>query len=152
MICGTIGAGIDKLDISAFPVNEKAKVDIVGNDNFVTGENTIKVIVTSENSKMQKTYTLKLNKEESNSLIDVDEDGDIKNQNRSTESKGDSTFAIIWATLKENAVVILLYVFVWIEFLQVIYLYEKLQRFQNSEEIIEVNEKENINSNNLKNK
>jgi len=152
MICGTIGAGIDKLDISAFPVNEKAKVDIVGNDNFVTGENTIKVIVTSENSKMQKTYTLKLNKEESNSLIDVDEDGDIKNQNRSTESKGDSTFAIIWATLKENAVVILLYVFVWIEFLQVIYLYEKLQRFQNSEEIIELNEKENINSNNLKNK
>ena len=59
---GDISYDVETLEISAFPVNEKAKVEITGNDKLVVNENTIKITVTSENSKVQKVYTLNVNK------------------------------------------------------------------------------------------
>ena len=111
----------NSLKISAFPENEKAKVDIIGNDNLVLGENNIKIIVTSENKENQKTYSLKVIKEavEANSLIDMEE------ENRNNENN------TLWHTLKENATILLLYLFIWIEFLQVVYLYERLKKAEN---------------------
>ena len=125
-----ISSDIDKLDIVAFPVNEKAKVTIEGNDKLVTGENTIKVIVTSENSKTQKIYTIKVNKEESKLIGDANEGA--QPQNKVTEASSfKDTLSVMKEILKEKAAVLLLYAFVWIEFLQVVYLYEKLQSRNN---------------------
>lgn len=130
---GNINEEIDKLDISAFPVNQNAKVDIVGNSNLIIGENIIQVIVTSENGKIQKTYTLKVNKEEINSLIDV---GDKKTKDKK-EDNSVNTLSVMGRVLKENAPILLLYAFVWIEFIQVVYLYEKVERLKNKEGIKE---------------
>lgn len=112
---------IEKLNISAFPINEKAKVDIVGNDNLIIGKNNIKVIVTSENGKYQKTYNLNVIRQniEENSLKKLK----VNNNNQ--------IFPGIWSALKEHVAVVLLYALVWIEFLQVVYLYERLKKAEN---------------------
>ena len=122
--CGTITSDIERLDISAFPVNEKAKVDIVGNDKLVLGENTIKIIVTSENGKFQKTYTLKVNKSEVNNLVNIYKDEKTFNKNLGNGGT-------LWNAIKENAGILLLYALVWIEFIQVVYLYERVRKLEN---------------------
>ena len=120
---GDISYDVEKLEISAFPVNEKAKVEITGNDKLVVNENTIKITVTSENSKVQKVYTLKVNKKE----------GVSKEENKQVESKEEESMLVdkwsnIKIALKEKAPILWLYAFVWVEFLQVVYLYEKLKK------------------------
>ena len=118
---------LDSLKILAFPENENAKVDIIGNENLVVGENNIKIIVTSENGKMQKIYNLKVVKEgiEQNSLVDVE--------------KGNTASGIL-KVIKDHAAILLLYALVWVEFLQVVYLYERLQKAEN----VDIINKENI--------
>lgn len=109
---------LNSLKILAFPVYENAKVDIIGNDNLIIGENNIRIIVTSENGKMQNTYNLKVIR-------------DYKEQNSLKDVKKNDKFLSIWKALKENAAILLLYAFVWVEFLQVVYLYERLQKAEN---------------------
>ena len=129
--CGSVKSDVDKLDISVFPVNEKAKVTIEGNDKLVTGENVIKITVTSENSKMQKVYTIKVNKEENIiENINTKDEQNTKNQTLE-ESSLKMTIGAAKEILKEKAAILLLYAFVWIEFLQVVYLYEKLKKSNN---------------------
>lgn len=138
---GTINSEIQKLDISAFPVNEKAKVDILGNDYLAVGENNIKIIVTSENSKIQKTYNLKVIKQEASKLADMD--ANMESNKWENKSSIGNTFSVMGEILKEKASIILLYIFVWIEFLQVVYLYEKLKKYEEKEEIKEYNKVKN---------
>ncbi len=133
---GTIEASIKKLDISAFAENEKAKIDIIGNDSLIAGENTIKIIVTSENSKIQRTYNIKVVKEKGEEKLDNDELSIINPYEETgigtAKGKGKSPFSIwlsdMWDILKSNAVVLLLYAFIWIEVIQVVYLYERLKK------------------------
>ena len=125
--CSLVKADTDKLEILAFPVNEKAKVEITGNDKLTFGENVIKITVTSENTKVQKVYTIKVNKEESTILGSTEESENTKNK-MEEESAFKETIGVMKEILKEKAAVLLLYAFVWIEFLQVIYLYEKLRK------------------------
>lgn len=108
---------LDRITLSAFAENENATVQIEGNENLVLGENLIKITVTSENGNVNKTYTLKVIKEEENVAETEPESAD------KTFRKAKLTN--MKAILKEKAGVILLYFMVWIEFLQVIYLYEK---------------------------
>jgi len=117
---GKIENDIESLKISAFPVNENAKIDIIGNTNLVSGENIIKIIVTSENGKLQNTYNLKVIKE-----------NEERNEFKEVDNNKNSTWSDIFKTLKENSTVLLLYLFVWIEFLQVVYLYERLKKYEN---------------------
>ena len=48
---------ITSLGLKAVANNSKAKVKVTGDENFVTGENLVKVVVTAENGT-QKTYTI----------------------------------------------------------------------------------------------
>lgn len=107
----------DRITLSAFAENENATVQIEGNENLVLGENLIKITVTSENGNVNKTYTLKVIKEEENVAETEPESAD--------KTFRKAKLANMKAILKEKAGVILLYFMVWIEFLQVIYLYEK---------------------------
>lgn len=108
---------LDKITLSAFAENENATVQIEGNENLVLGENLIKITVTSENGNVNKIYTLKVIKEEENVAETEPESAD--------KAFRKAKLANMKAILKEKAGVILLYFMVWIEFLQVIYLYEK---------------------------
>lgn len=108
---------LDRITLSAFAENENATVQIEGNENLVIGENLIKITVTSENGNVNKTYTLKVIKEEENIVETEPESAD--------KAFRKAKLANMKEILKEKAGVILLYFMVWIEFLQVIYLYEK---------------------------
>lgn len=108
---------LDRITLSAFAENENATVQIEGNENLVLGENLIKITVTSENGNVNKTYTLKVIKEEENIVETEPESAD--------KAFRKAKLANMKEILKEKAGVILLYFMVWIEFLQVIYLYEK---------------------------
>lgn len=109
--CDIQDKNIDKLDIMAFPENEKASVTIEGNENLKKGENIVRVKVTSENNENEKIYTITAN------IGGIINKGKIKNK----EEKE----SLLWMIVKENIVIISLYFFVWLEVLQVVYLYEK---------------------------
>lgn len=126
---GDISYDVETLEISAFPVNENAKVEITGNDKLVVNENTIKITVTSENSKVQKVYTLNVNKKEG---VSKDENKQVENKDKEEESMLVDKWSNIKRALKEKAPILWLYAFVWIEFLQVVYLYEKLKKKDNT--------------------
>ena len=53
---------VDKLEIEAIPTIDKATVEILGNENLQDGENTITIIVKSEDGKETKTYQIIANK------------------------------------------------------------------------------------------
>ncbi len=53
-----VGEEVTKLDIEAKTENSKAKVEIQGNEELVSGENTIKIVVTAEDNTT-KTYVIK---------------------------------------------------------------------------------------------
>ena len=109
--CDIQDKNIDKLDIKAFPENDKASVTIEGNENLKKGENIVRVKVTSENNENEKIYTITAN------IGGIINKGKIKNK----EEKE----SLLWMIVKENIVIISLYFFVWLEVLQVVYLYEK---------------------------
>lgn len=53
---------IDKLDITAIANDENMKIEILGNENFVEGQNLVSIIVTGEDEKDTVTYQIKVNK------------------------------------------------------------------------------------------
>ena len=54
----TVDKSVKKLEITAIPQNGNAVVKISGNKNLKNGLNTIKILVTSENNKNKKEYTI----------------------------------------------------------------------------------------------
>lgn len=143
---GKVNSDTKKINITAFPTNKNAKVDIIGNNNLVMGENTVKIIVTSENQKNQTTYTLKAVKEKEidDGILGTTNDS---NNNQKVKIEESSNFKDVLITmgniLKEKMAILLLYAFVWVEFIQVVYLYEKLRKLENSK-VITGNIKEEI--------
>ena len=53
---------IEKLEITAIPENNNSKVEIIGNDNFVQGENVVQIKVTSQNGQNTNTYKIYITK------------------------------------------------------------------------------------------
>ncbi len=75
----TVENDVNSLDLTIVTEDKKAEVTIVGNENFVTGENIVKIMVTAENGNT-KTYTINVTKEEEK-LAKADLDG----KNNTTE-------------------------------------------------------------------
>lgn len=122
---------IEKLDIKAFPENQSASVEIIGNDLLKVGENTIQVIVTSTDKNVIKTYEIKVNKlADPNAVLEEDNYRDVNpyDENDTNNINGIGKF---WEKygykIKANITIILLYLLVIVEFMQVVYLYKKLK-------------------------
>lgn len=113
---------LDKLNIFAYPTNESAKVEIIGNEQLVDGENIVKLVITSVDGTTTKEYILKVKKDTSaisdtvevNALID---EGKLAKVSKWQELKQE---------LAENWLVVLLFAFVLVEFIQILYLYCRL--------------------------
>lgn len=58
----TIPNDVDRLNVAYKTANSKAKVKVTGNTDLEVGTNTIKVVVTAEDGKTTKTYTIKVTK------------------------------------------------------------------------------------------
>lgn len=57
-----ISKNTEKLNILAIPQNEKAKVQIVGNENLKTGKNIVEITVTAPNCITKKKYKIEVYK------------------------------------------------------------------------------------------
>ena len=73
----TIPNDIDSLNVAYKTADSKASVKITGNKNLEVGTNNIKVVVTAEDGKTTKTYTIKVTKlateeEKPGNLLDED--------------------------------------------------------------------------------
>lgn len=128
--CGTVGSDISSLKILAFPEIEEAKVEISGNDELIEGENEIVVKVTSKDGTTSKDYKIKVLRE---AAIIKDEDSmknaedQDTNVNIPNKSGGFVTFfKSIWYSIKANALIVIMYILIIVEFIEILYLYCKL--------------------------
>ena len=126
---GDITVKDSKLNVYAYTSSENATVEIIGNENLGVGEGKITIRVTSENGKVTKDYVVSFNKLYSEDNVEIYSDA-----LRNVESDN-SWFATLKNSLKENATIIILYFFVWIEFIQIVYLYEKLKKYEDLDKI-----------------
>lgn len=125
--CGTVGASIENLKILAFGENENVKVEITGNDKLVEGENNITVKVISEDGTTTKEYVIKVKKDsslvEENEIQEINSFKDTENDNKIV-----SFFKNLWNKIKENWLLVLMYVFIIVEFVEIVYLYRHQER------------------------
>lgn len=126
--CGTVGMDVESLKILAFPEIEDAKVEITGNDELVIGENNIVIKVTSVDGSTTKEYKIKVVKDETvDALSNSDEDIKLVD-----EENGPSKLDTIIEVIKNNALVIIMYIFIIVEFVQIVYLYRKQNKKENN--------------------
>ena len=121
--CGTVGASVKNLKILAFGENENVKVEIIGNDELKDGENTITVKVTSEDGTTTKEYVIKVKKD--SSIVEEEKTEEI-NALENTDNNGFKTkIKKLLDKLKNNWLLVLMYVFCLLEFFEIIYLYRR---------------------------
>lgn len=126
--CGTVGMDVNTLKILTFPEIEEAKVEITGNDELVVGENNIVIKVTSVDGSTTKEYKIKVVKDETvDALSNSDEDIKLVDE-ENDPSKLDTIIEVI----KNNALVIIMYIFIIVEFIQIVYLYRKQNKKENN--------------------
>lgn len=123
---GTVKLSGDKLDIYAYPTNENAKVEIIGNENLVDGENTVTIKVTSEDGTSTKEYVIKFIKET------AEETQALENEEVNSDNNMKNWFKDIFKDLgrkaKANSLILLMYLFIIVEFIQIIYLYKEVKK------------------------
>lgn len=137
---GKVDFSVEKLNILTFPKNENASVEITGNDKLEVGENEIKITVTAVDGTTIKEYILKIEREEE--VIEINALQDVKE--RSSFQKFKDFMENIWLSIKANALLVLMYAFIVVEFVQIVYLYKQLNK---KEEILEkygIDEKGNM--------
>ena len=122
---GTIKTNDDKLDIYAYPTNENAKVEIIGNENLKNGENTVKIKITSEDETSTKEYVIKFMKEDGEEISAL---GEVEEENLTPKQEIKKIFKEIWQAIKANGLLLLMYLLVLVEFVQILYLYKKLKQ------------------------
>jgi VCBS repeat-containing protein len=127
---------LDKLTVLAYAQNEKSKIEIIGNEGLVDGENTIKIKVTAEDGTTTKEYTIKVVKE---AAPVVTEENEEMNSLKDVESldKKMSFLDIIKYYIQNYWIVIYLLIFSLFELFQIIYLYKKANKNNN------INKKDN---------
>lgn len=62
-----VGADVEKLEIKAAPNDEKATVEITGNESLVAGDNAVKITVTAQDGTT-RIYTINVKKDEATTL------------------------------------------------------------------------------------
>lgn len=125
--CGKVGASVESLRILAFGENEKAKVEITGNDSLVEGENKITVKVTSEDGTTTKEYIIKVVKD--SSIVEEQNFEEVNPlQDTNKENKIVSLLKDILNRIKANWLIVLMYAVILIEFVQILYLYKRTNK------------------------
>ena len=108
----------------AYTEAEYATYEVTGDKELKVGENKIVVKVTSLDESTTTEYTVvfeMLDKEEENAL-------QVVGPNVTNDPTPITNDVTIWDKLKANSLVILVYLLALVEFIQVIYLYVKLEK------------------------
>ena len=123
---GTVRLSGDKLEIYAYPTNENAKVEIIGNENLVDGENTVTIKVTSEDGTSTKEYVIKFIKETGEETQALEDE--VANSENETKNWLKDIFKDLWRKAKSNSLILLMYLFIIVEFVQIVYLYKEVKK------------------------
>ena len=123
---GTVRLSGDKLEIYAYPTNENAKVEIIGNENLVDGENTVTIKVTSEDGTSTKEYVIKFIKETGEETQALEDE--VANSENEAKNWFKDIFKDLWRKAKANSLVLLMYLFIIVEFVQIVYLYKEVKK------------------------
>ena len=128
-----VAGNVEKLDISVFPENQNATFEIKGNENLKTGLNEIKILVTAEDKKTTKEYTLKVTKLEI--IQDVVQDT-VLDENNLVNTNQNQNNAIINKIKNdsETQLLILVYILAVVEFFEILYLFLQLRDRNKNEE------------------
>lgn len=119
---GKISKDIEKFNILAFPEDENAKIEIIGNDELKPNKNQVIIRVTAPDGTTVKEYILNYEKEE----IALVEDSDPLNS--IDENKSDNIVQKAWKVIKANALILTMFIFILVEFAQIVYLYLNLNK------------------------
>ena len=63
-----VGADVEKIEVKAVANDEKAKVEVSGNEGLKEGENTVKIVVTAED-ETARTYTITVTKKKKSAMV-----------------------------------------------------------------------------------
>lgn len=118
---------VNILNILAYPEIEDAKVQIIGNDSIIDGENTITIKITSTNGENTSEYNITFN----NTLPLVEEVEDEQEEEilplEDTDDEN-NFMANITNWFGYNGLYIMLLLCILLEFVQIVYLYLKLNK------------------------
>ena len=151
--CGTVSSDVSNLKILTFPEIEEAKVEVFGNDELNYGENSVVVNITSKDGTTSKEYKIKVIRKEpevveTNAV--VSQEANNSSTNLEQEEKLKTKLVNLSEAIKDNALLVLMYIFIVVEFFEILYLYCKLNNYHffkkkqtiNSDEVHEEIEKE----------
>ena len=105
-------------------MENKEKVKIIGHESLVEGDNVIKIKITSEDETTTKEYVLKVKKNPNVVEEVVETNSLVEEENIAKPSKFDKAKNV----LLENWLVVLLFIFVIVEFIEILYLYCKYHK------------------------
>lgn len=129
--CADVDATLEKLNILAYPTNEKAKIEIIGNDSLKVGANVVIIKVTSESGAVTKEYFLKFNKKEATVVTSaVNVYTELNSLKTNDPSKFEKLTHSIWLYLKRFWLDISLVAICLLEFGQILYLYSKIRKMK----------------------
>lgn len=115
----------EKLNVLAYTEAEKATYEVIGADNLKVGENEVVIKVTSLDGTTTTEYKVTfemLAKEEEDAMQTIG--SNVKPNNQVTNKIGSD----LWDKVKVNGLLIIVYILAIVEFIQVIYLYNKLEK------------------------
>lgn len=96
----TVKEDVTSLDIVALATKDNANVEITGNDNFVSGENFVNILVTAEDGITTKTYVIKVIKDSKTTeeVVESTNDINVTNPSKEVKSNVDIIVTLIIAT------------------------------------------------------
>ncbi|MEG2310775.1 MAG: cadherin-like beta sandwich domain-containing protein [Clostridia bacterium] len=130
--CGSVASDVDRLTILTFPENKQATFEISGND-LVVGENKITIKVKAVDGVTIKEYILKVVKEDkvlsqTNAMVTIYDDTPSEIQKVDNPIVG--FFKKLWKSIKSNSLLVLMYLMIIVEFIQIVYLYKKVNKYE----------------------
>lgn len=130
---GEVLSTVDKLNIIATAKDSNAKIEIIGADNLVDeGQGEITIKVTAPDGTTTKEYKIKYTVKQATAdeILDKQIQDHLKEIQDSKTKKEIvlSYLKYIWSAIKKNYLLILMYLLILIEFIQIIVLRRKLKK------------------------
>jgi len=144
---GEINSDIEKINILAYSRGINAKIEIIGADVLQIGEGEIIIKITAEDGINTKEYKIKYTRIEKV----IEEEEILINALESVQNSGSkkeiatSYLKYIWFAIKKNYLLVLMYVFILFEFIQILILRRKLKKSKEDgpDDLKELKPKEN---------
>ena len=136
---GEILSTVDKLNVVASAKDSNANIEIIGADTVIQeGEGKVIVKVTAQDGTTIKEYIIKYAVKAATNEQEIEQE--MKDYLKEIQSSKDKKQVVIlylkyiWSAIKKNYLLVLMYLLILIEFIQIIVLRRKLKKSNDSED------------------